>query len=97
MATPDPSTALQERIRRARELAQLSRTDLSELAGLARGHVALLEAGKRPNLGVFTIAPIARVLGVSLDWLIAGKGEPPPASTIQAAVKRARSRRITGG
>lgn len=37
-----------------------------------------------------TLAPLARALGTSLDWLISGEGEEPSEHDVLAAVDRAR-------
>lgn len=65
---------------------------LAVLAKLAPGHVRLIESGQRTNVGVETLAPIADVLGVSLDWLVFGRGEPPTIAAVRTAVAAATSR-----
>lgn len=78
------------RLTRARKLAGLSSRQLSGLAGVSDGFAAQIERGeaKAPAFGV--IASFADVLGVSLDWLAHGTGEPPTTEQIKAAVERAR-------
>lgn len=68
---------LSDRLRIAREAAGLTARKLSKLAGLAEGHVAMIERGTVEDGSVQTIGKIARALGVSLDWLVFGKGEGP--------------------
>lgn len=68
----------------------MSARELSLLAGLSHGLVALIESGfvAQPSIG--TSAAIARVLGVSLDWLINGIGDEPTVEQVCAAIERAR-------
>lgn len=47
------------------------------VAGLTCGHTALIESGRRPNIEAETARALADALHVSLDWLIAGRGEGP--------------------
>lgn len=81
------------RIRQLREVAGLSARSLSRLAGLrSPGHVASLESGTFSTARPPTLVAIADVLGASLDWLIHGRGKPPTAKEVRAAVERARER-----
>lgn len=41
--------------------------------GIAIGHTALIESGERGVPTVHTVALIAEVLNVSVDWLVTGK------------------------
>lgn len=79
-------------MRMARSYAGLSARGLSALAGLAPSHVNLIET-RVENVGAQTVASLARVLGVTTDWLITGKGEPPTEESVRAAVKRAKRSR----
>jgi transcriptional regulator with XRE-family HTH domain len=79
---------LKVRLKRAREMAGLSARALSSLAGLTPSHVSLIEAGQ-PGIESKTAMKLAGVLGVSLDWLLTGKGEPPTAEAVKSAVERA--------
>lgn len=63
---------------------------LSDLASLDSSHVRLIESGVREDPRSQTLAAIARATGATLDWLIAGKGDPPSAEDVRAAVERAR-------
>lgn len=80
------------RVRYLRELAQpaLSQRALDALADLHPGHVWQIEQGERDNTTAKTAVGIARVFGVSLDWLIAGAGPDPDVSTVIAAASAAR-------
>lgn len=72
----------------------MSARELSLLAGLSHGLVALIESGfvAQPSIG--TSSAIARVIGVSLDWLINGTGNEPTLEQIQAAVATARASHV---
>jgi transcriptional regulator with XRE-family HTH domain len=79
------------RIRELRTLAGLSARELSRLAGLpSQSHVSSLELSEGCTVQVSTIVAIAEVLGCSLDWLIVGRGKPPPLRTVRSAIARAR-------
>lgn len=69
----------------------LSDRALSVLAGLSPTHVTRILAGQRPNVSLATVAAIAKVTGVSLDYLAFG-GRRPKGPTIKAAVARAKAR-----
>lgn len=71
------SQTLSDRLRIARKAADLTARELSKRAGLAEGHVAMIERGTVDDGRVQTIAKIADALGVSLDWLVFGRGEGP--------------------
>jgi hypothetical protein len=67
------------------------------LAGLCVGHTALIEAGRKPNIQSETAKGLAGVLGVSLDWLLAGDGAVPDGESIRRSVRKAeRSPRVAG-
>lgn len=72
------------RLGHARRLAELSQNRLSRVAGLSRCYVGLVESGTKP-LGLEAAHPLARSLGVSLDWLVDGLGDPPLPQAIQEA------------
>lgn len=86
--------SLQARLKWAREVAGLSARALSELAGLHPSHVGLVERGgpRRDTVDARTLLAIADVLGVSMDWLFAGKGTRPSPDAISHAVQKRRRR-----
>ncbi len=65
--------------------------EICRLAGLAESHSYLLEQRKHENVTAVTLIALARVYGVSLDWLALGRGEKPSPEDVKAAVDRARS------
>lgn len=83
-----------DRLRWAREASGVSQRELSEIAGLSPSHVWALETEhaklKRGLPDVGTVSALARVLGVTLDWLVDGAGEKPNADDIIASVKKAK-------
>lgn len=82
-----------DRLLQARALAsKLGCRELDRLAGLAEGHVSMIETGRRPNLEMSTATALVRVLGVSLDWLVSGVGPTPSARSVRMSVEAARSR-----
>lgn len=102
MGADDDSTAedlqtLGARLRHARTLAGLSARALDILAGMAIGHVSLIEAGRRVEISGETAHRLSRPLGISMSWLVSGDGPPPDRRTIARAVKHARARTGTEG
>ena len=71
--------SLPQRLTRAREAAGLNRSALALRAGLNPSHVRLIEEGEREDPSGTTLAKLAEVLGVSLDWLVRGIGDGPAA------------------
>lgn len=82
---------LVKRLQWARDAAGLSQRALSGLAGLASSHVQLIESGRAEGINISTAQRLTGVLGVSLDWLMGGTGEPPTAEAVKAAVERAQA------
>lgn len=80
------------RLQFLREHAGISGRELDRLAGLGEGHVRLIETGERPRIESATAMKLAATLGVSLDWLIAGRGAPPTRDEVAKAVASARRR-----
>lgn len=81
------------RLGTARQHTTASQRELAELAGLSPSMVWQIESGTIAAPSGTTLAQLAEVLGVSLDWLIRGEGPDPQAEDVQAAVERARLRR----
>jgi transcriptional regulator with XRE-family HTH domain len=82
---------MRERLVFARTQAGLNQRELSLLAGLSSSHIHHIEAGIRKSPSAKVIRAIAAVLGVSIDWLLGGKGTPV-LSRMRAAVAHARKR-----
>lgn len=82
------------RLRQARGLVEtLSTRELDRLAGLAVGHTHQIESGAKPRIETRTAESLAKVLGLSLDWLISGDERKAPSSrVVRAAVEAARSK-----
>lgn len=86
-----PVTRLAAQLKQLRDTASLSCRELARLAGLTPGHVSQIER-ESPRIEAVTLASIAGVFGVSLDWLYHGRGERPSDTDITTAVRRAMSR-----
>lgn len=83
---------LSARLGEARKAAaRLSARELSSLAGLSNSVVTRLENEDRPRPSSHTVCAIARVLGVSVEWLGEGIGPPPTPDAVRAAVAKARA------
>ena len=83
---------LADRLRYARDAAGCPAVTLAALAGLASAHVGMIERGERTRLEYSTLSRIARVLGVSAEWLGEGIGPEPTPDAVRAAVEASRLR-----
>ncbi|HEX8909425.1 MAG TPA: XRE family transcriptional regulator [Anaeromyxobacteraceae bacterium] len=73
-----------ERIRRMREAQQLTREQVSDLAGLSPERLAAFEEGREvPSIGV--VIKVSRVLGSKIGGLLHGGGAASDALTIARA------------
>lgn len=82
---------LGRRLRETREAAGIPASALGVAAGASRDFVRQVEEGliARPSLAL--VAGVAEVLGVSLDWLVSGRGEGPGAQELESALDRVRN------
>lgn len=78
-----------KRLRYAREASGLSPKELEAMAGMSRGHINQIESEQK-GLGAISALKIRCVLGVSLDWLLAGSGSRPSRKSIRRAFEAAR-------
>lgn len=72
-------------------MVELPARELDRIADTTEGHTSLIESGVVKNVTLETAGKLAGALGVSLDWLVSGSGEPPTAPSVQAAVDAARA------
>lgn len=79
-----------ERLKQARTMAGLTGSELGKLAGLSGGVVSMIESGNRKDPSGSTVAALARVLGVTADWLLTGSEPDPTEEQVKAAVTAAR-------
>lgn len=86
------SATLRSRLEQLRKMAGVPRRELDRLARLGEGHTTMIVLGKRKSVEAATASALASVLGVSLDWLVNGEGDPPSAAVVRAAVRAARQR-----
>lgn len=69
------------RIRSARDAMKLTQEQLAHQSGLTGMTVSNIErAGDAAKPRPQTLLSIARVLGVSVDWLLTGEGQGPASS-----------------
>ena len=73
-------TTLGTRLRQARIEAQLSQEQAGLLAGVSKQAISHIENDRTKNPEAATLEPLSRRLGVSLQWLMTGKGSPRPDS-----------------
>lgn len=79
------------RLGKIAKTAGIVHRDLASLSGVSHGAPGSLFRGEVPHPQITTVAPLARTLGVSLDWLVFGEGEPPTKEQVLSAVERARA------
>lgn len=78
------SVAIGNRIKEAREAANLKKTQLARLVGVTKGAVGNWEAEGRAAPSTENLAKIASALNVSFEWLATGRG---PMRLAEAAAK----------
>lgn len=84
----DPQT-LPERIRYARGLAGLSARRVAILAGRHPQWLTAVERGVNRAPSAVALSAVARVLGVTVEWLLEGTGGGPTVGSVQAASEEA--------
>jgi transcriptional regulator with XRE-family HTH domain len=79
----DDSTGIGARIAEARANAELSHADIAERLGVKESTVAKWESGSKSPRG-HHVSKLAGVLGVSMSWILMGRGiEPTNSSEIE--------------
>lgn len=89
--TVGAGAAIGRRLSRIAKTAGIAHRDLANLSGVSNGAPGSLFRGEVLHPQITTVAPIARTLGVSLDWLVFNEGDPPTKEQVTAAIERARS------
>ena len=74
--------AIGERIRQRRDELEWTQDQLAQKAGISKSFLSDLENGKR-SVGADTLQAIAQVLGLSLDFLMAGTVSSASAKQVQ--------------
>lgn len=77
-------------------MPDLGQREAGRLAGLKGNWYQALETGFRANPASHGPIAIATLYGVSLDWLMLGKGDLPDAETVRLKVDAARARWAAG-
>lgn len=84
-------TTLASRLASLRSIAELTPAELARLSGLKNpSHIGMIERSERTEIAGNTAVEIARVLGTTAEYLVAGRGAPPSAEQVRAAVATAR-------
>lgn len=68
-----PAFTVADRVRKAREYAQLQQDELADKAGMSRGGVARIESGRGGKPRRASLIAISFATGVDLAWLETGK------------------------
>jgi len=87
-----PVTTLGQRIREARECAQIRHVDFARLVGTTANTLWKWESDTNPPRSTEKLVQIADALGITLDWLIAGKGPAPRRRKLQGKDVPAKAR-----
>ena len=82
---------LPKQLKDLRKKSGISCREVARLAGLTEGHVSQIERNN-PRIEADTLASLARVFGVSLDFLYSGKGAAPTDRSLFAALAAATRR-----
>lgn len=77
-----------ERLWHTREARKLLVTQLNEAAGLSKGSVSRHETTKRNSLEADTLHRLANALGVTMDWLWAGREDPHAGAFLEELDRR---------
>ncbi len=80
---------LGDRIRARRAELEWTQDVLATKAGISKGFLSDVENGKR-SIGAETLLDVARVLGLSLDFLMTGQEEEPVAKEVEIPASLAR-------
>lgn len=83
---------LRRRLREARQAGGLSTRELSRLAGLCEVAASHVETGTVESPTIDTVHALARVLGVSIDWLVGESHGRLVADGVERSVEAARRR-----
>lgn len=67
-----PSATMGRRLAAQRALLGLSQTEAAERAGFTQAYLSLLENDKAPSPPLNTVAKLADVYGVTIDYLVHG-------------------------
>jgi transcriptional regulator with XRE-family HTH domain len=67
------STTLGQRLHRARDTARLTQEQLARRIGVTRSAISQWESGMVSNISAAHLLATAKVLRVSLDWLLSGE------------------------
>lgn len=90
---------LKERIQWLLDQKHMSASELSQKAGLVRGHVGLIKSEKIKEPDEATVAKIAHAAGARASWLITGDGDPwaveTPVEAVAAATTSTAAHRAT--
>lgn len=82
--------AVGKRVRTLRELSEFNQSEMSRICGFPRSAFGLIESGRRGDLGMSTLAILAKTFNVSLDWLVLENGEPPSREQVWVGIERMR-------
>jgi transcriptional regulator with XRE-family HTH domain len=85
-----------DRVKWLREQAGISQRELCRLAGTNENQISLIERGLRNNIEIETAEAIADVFGVTLDWLMRGRGKIPSASEVIVTAGTSAARKKLG-
>lgn len=93
MKPDDTTKTFGERLTQARNAKNLKRNTLAELAAVSAPTVTDWEGGMIKEIGARNLLAVARVLGVSPEWLLLGETTLPPNDDFGTAMNACPPRR----
>lgn len=86
---------LAQRARLLREYAGIGQREADRLAGTHRGFTGEIERGGRVNPRAGGVSKLARLYGVTVEFLISGDGETPSKDNVAAKVAALRTTEVS--
>lgn len=83
------------RIRDLRKSAKMTQDEISEKSGVALRTYQDIEYGNTENPGIHLIAPIAKTLNVSIDYLVYGETKDTKKAQLHVLIDRLSDKDVT--
>lgn len=81
---PSRMSGMGKRIKQARQLRELSQTELGTATGLKQSSISEIESGETKMIEADTLIAICGVLKVRPEWVVSNKGEMTAIEPLQA-------------
>ena len=73
---------LKGRLKYLQDITQMPGRQISRRAGLSKTHAFQILSGRYADLSCKTASAICEIFGVTMDWLVMGKGPTPTAREV---------------